>query len=123
MNPLRDVVAKPLLCVWDHLKSTGWLPRLLGGEETLLQLIETRGAVGTLRGGIGPQQVKIGGENSPRAEMAYADFLLKHQTIEMLEAITQLENGHVLTIEVKHGLPFSMEVEYRSRRDKWPPNA
>jgi hypothetical protein len=32
----------------------------------------------------------------------------------MLEAIAELGEGEILSIEVKHGLPFAMEVEQRS---------
>ena len=32
-------------------------------------------------------------------------------TSEMLEAIAELGEGEILSIEVKHGLPFAMEVE------------
>jgi hypothetical protein len=35
----------------------------------------------------------------------------------MLEAIAELGDGEVLSIEVKHGLPFAMEVEYRPPSD------
>ena len=57
------------------------------------------------------QKLKIGGDNAPRPEASLEDFWLKRQTIEMLEAIANLGDGEVLTIEVKHGLPFAMEVE------------
>jgi hypothetical protein len=57
------------------------------------------------------QKLKIGGENGPRPERAHDDFLLKRQTIEMLEALRELGDGKVLAIEVKHGLPFSLEIE------------
>ena len=57
------------------------------------------------------QKLKIGGENGPRPERAHDDFLLKRQTIEMLEALRKLGDGKVLAIEVKHGLPFSLEIE------------
>ena len=62
------------------------------------------------------RKLKIGGDNSPRSETALPDFWLKQQTIEMLEAIAELGEGEVLSIEVKHGLPFSMEVEVTSTR-------
>jgi hypothetical protein len=57
------------------------------------------------------QKLKIGGENGPRPETAHDDFLLKRQTIEMLESLRRLGDGKVLVIEVKHGLPFSLEIE------------
>ena len=60
------------------------------------------------------QKLKMGGENSPRPETGLEDFRLKHQTIEMLQAIADLRDGDVLSIEVKHGLPFAVEIERRA---------
>ena len=57
------------------------------------------------------QKLKMGGENAPRPEAAFSDFLLKNQTIEMLQTIAGIGDGEVLSIEVKHGLPFAMEIE------------
>ena len=62
------------------------------------------------------QKLKIGGENGPRPERAHDDFLLKRQTIEMLEALRHIGDGKVLAIEVKHGLPFSLEIELPGAR-------
>lgn len=59
------------------------------------------------------QKLKMGGDNGPRPEAALQDFWLKRNTVEMLQAIASLGDGEVLAIEVKHGLPFSMEVEHR----------
>ena len=57
------------------------------------------------------RKLKIGGENGPRSEISCADFWLKSQVVELLEAINNLGDGKVLAIEVKHGLPFSVEIE------------
>jgi len=57
------------------------------------------------------QKGKIGGENGPRPEFSYDDLLLKKQTLELLTAIVELGDGTVLSIEVKHGLPFAVEIE------------
>ena len=57
------------------------------------------------------RKLKIGGENGPRSEISCADFWLKSQVVELLEAIASLGDGTVLAIEVKHGLPFSVEIE------------
>ena len=62
------------------------------------------------------RKLKIGGENGPRPETTRDDFLLKQQSLEMLEAIAQLGDGEVRAIEVKHGLAFAMEIEHRSAR-------
>lgn len=62
------------------------------------------------------QKLKMGADNAPRPEVDLQDFWLKHQTIEMLRAITDLGEGQVLAIEVKNGLPFSLEIEHRDTR-------
>ena len=64
------------------------------------------------------QKVKIGGENGPRTELTCVDFLLKKQTIELLDAISALGEGTVLTIDVKHGLPFAVEIELAASTEK-----
>jgi hypothetical protein len=63
------------------------------------------------------QKVKMGGDNTPRSEVDLQDFWLKRPTIEMLQAITDLGDGLVLSIEVKYGLPFAMEFEHRLPTD------
>lgn len=63
------------------------------------------------------RKVKIGSENGPRPEAACNDFWLKHQTIELFDAIAGVGDGQILTIEVKHGLPFSLEIEHRPKPD------
>src|SRR5450631_875196 len=64
------------------------------------------------------QKLKIGGENGPRPELSCEDFLLKRQTLELLGAIADLSEGTVLTIDVKHGLPFAVEIELAAVIDK-----
>jgi len=59
------------------------------------------------------QKLKMGGENGARPEASMHDFLLKHQTIELLGAIARIGDGQVLAIEVKNGLAFSMEIEHQ----------
>ncbi len=39
------------------------------------------------------------------------DFALKHQVVAMLRRLDELGNGRVELMEVKHGLPFRMNVE------------
>jgi len=58
------------------------------------------------------QKLKMGGDNAARPEADLQDFFLKRPTIEMLQAITDLGDGEVLSIEVKHGLPFAIEIEH-----------
>jgi hypothetical protein len=60
-------------------------------------------------------KMKLGAENSPRPEAELNDFWLKHQTVELFGAIERLGNGQVLSIDVKHGLPFAVEIEHSSQ--------
>ena len=64
------------------------------------------------------QKLKIGGDNAANPEADLQDFLLKKQTIELLQAISDLGEGTVLTIDVKHGLPFAVEIELAASMDK-----
>ena len=57
------------------------------------------------------REIKFGGENGPRPEAAYEDFALKAQVRDFFTQLSQLRNAVVLTLEVKHGLPFRMTVE------------
>ena len=57
------------------------------------------------------QEIKIGGENGPRAELARDDFALKNQFSELFDHLGRLGDGSVAMIEVKHGLPFRLVVE------------
>jgi hypothetical protein len=59
------------------------------------------------------RKLKVGGDNAPRSEYGFDDFLLKHQTEELLAVMEQMGDGEVLVIEVRHGLPFLIEVEHR----------
>jgi len=58
------------------------------------------------------RKLKVGADNSPRPEYGFDDFLLRQQTEELLSAIEQMGDGEVLVIDVRHGLPFSLEVEH-----------
>jgi hypothetical protein len=57
------------------------------------------------------QKLKMGGDNAARPEADLQDFFLKRPTIEMLTAITDLGDGEVLSIDIKYGLPFVLEIE------------
>jgi hypothetical protein len=58
------------------------------------------------------RDIKLGGENSPGLESGHRDFLLKTQVIELLDYLTEVNDGIVESIEVKHGLPFRLIVEH-----------
>jgi len=57
------------------------------------------------------REIRFGGENGQRPELKLRDFTLKAQTAALLETLSQLGDGVMVTIEVKHGLPFGMSYE------------
>ncbi len=57
------------------------------------------------------QDIKLGGENGPRPELANTDFVLKSQVAEFFDHLSRLGDGSVESIEVKHGLPFKLVIE------------
>ena len=57
------------------------------------------------------REIKFGGDNFPRPEIASGDFTLKSKVLELFTYLDGFCNGTVETIEIKHGLPFNMKVE------------
>ena len=64
------------------------------------------------------KRLKIGGENGSRLEIG-PDFLLKGHVVELFEAIRELDTGVIRAIDVKHGLPFSVEMEVPTGLGPW----
>lgn len=56
------------------------------------------------------REIKFGGDNGPRPELATDDFALKSQVVEMFNHLDQYPNCHIETLEIKHGLPFRMLI-------------
>jgi hypothetical protein len=56
------------------------------------------------------REFKFGGENGPRRESRIKDFALKTQVVELFEQLTTLGDGTVESLEIKHGLPFRMNL-------------
>lgn len=62
------------------------------------------------------QTVKLaGGQNGPRPESSSADFELRKEQVALLTHLSQLSDGASVTVEVKHGLPFLIEIEQDSQ--------
>ena len=57
------------------------------------------------------RKVKLGGENTPRAESGYGDFELKRQVVDMFDQLERIGDGLIRSLEIKHGLPFAMDIE------------
>jgi len=57
------------------------------------------------------REIKFGGDNAPRPETDLMDFQLKAQIIELFSHFDRIRDGVVRLLEVKHGLPFKMNVE------------
>ena len=52
-----------------------------------------------------------GGENGPRAETHSADFAVRKEVMTLYEQVAKAADGAQVTVEVKYGLPFLIEVE------------
>ena len=57
------------------------------------------------------REVKFGGDNGPRLEMARRDFALKAEVLDLFAQMDAMGDGIIRSLEVKHGLPFKMAVE------------
>ena len=57
------------------------------------------------------RDVKFGASNGRRSEAGLTDFALKSSVRELMTTLTSLGNATVRRLEVKHGLPFRMQVE------------
>jgi hypothetical protein len=56
------------------------------------------------------REVKFGAENGARPESSLGDFAIKVQVRELFDAITEIRDGVIERIEVRHGLPFRMII-------------
>ena len=61
------------------------------------------------------RKIKMRGKSGARSEACLADFTLKKEVTSLFEKLDGLGNGTVKSIEIKHGLPFSMEIEKQVR--------
>ena len=57
------------------------------------------------------REIKLGGEHSSRTELERGDFELKAQVIELFQCLSEIENGTIACVDVKHGLPFRLVIE------------
>jgi len=59
------------------------------------------------------RSVKFACEESASPQTSPDEFELKRQVVELFEYVRTIEAGEIRCLEVRHGLPFSMEVEHR----------
>jgi hypothetical protein len=59
--------------------------------------------------------VKFGAE-AARENTVRPDCQLKRQVVEFFEYTRDVDAGEIRTLEIRHGLPFSMEVELAGRQ-------
>lgn len=59
---------------------------------------------------------KFGSQDPGAAKSLPAEFELKPQVAEFFEYVRSVDVGEIRTLEVKHGLPFSMEIEMAGGR-------
>lgn len=62
------------------------------------------------------QVLKFGATENQRPNRP-AEFELKKPVAEFLEYIRGVDDGEIHCLEVRHGLPFSMEIERRISRE------
>ncbi len=73
---------------------------VVGGEPDLRRAWRTR------------RTVKLNGaDNGERPEAASVDFELRKEHVALFEQMLHLRDGAYVTIEVKYGLPFIVEIE------------
>ncbi|WP_205848007.1 hypothetical protein [Anaerohalosphaera lusitana] len=56
------------------------------------------------------RKIKFGSEHRPGPKTG-RDFELKKQVTELISQIDRIGTGTIHSLEVKHGLPFVMDVE------------
>ena len=57
------------------------------------------------------QDIKLGAENGPRAELGREDFVLRAQVVELFEHLDRVSSGIIAAIDVRYGLPVRLVVE------------
>jgi hypothetical protein len=58
------------------------------------------------------RDIKFGSQDPGAAKVGPANFQLKPQVAELFEYVCEVDAGEIRTLEVKSGLPFSMEIEH-----------
>ena len=57
------------------------------------------------------RNVKFDAQSSEPTDLAADEFALKQQVAELFDYVRSVDAGEIRALEVRHGLPFSMEIE------------
>ena len=57
------------------------------------------------------REVKLGNESRRRPEINLEDFALKSEVRDMVEMLSKMRNGVVLSLQVRNGLPCLIKVQ------------
>jgi len=63
------------------------------------------------------ENVKFATKESTGHQTSPHEFKLKRQVVELFEYVRAVEAGEIHCLEVRHGLPFSMEIRHRPAGD------
>jgi hypothetical protein len=61
------------------------------------------------------RNVKFGGDSHEPRPTRNREFELKQEAADLFEYMRDVEDGEIRTLVVRHGLPFSMEIELSAR--------
>jgi hypothetical protein len=103
-------VPRPLTCrdlVGSERKLAATIHRLGFGRLLFLQIRHGEPLFGPSTTVI--RDVKFGAQKVP-SEFG-DDYLLKQQTTELFEYVRSIGCGAIRVLEIRHGLPFSMEID------------
>ena len=56
------------------------------------------------------RDIKMGGQNKPRAERNLEDFSLRKEVIELFNHMSRIGNGTINEVEIQNGLPFLVRI-------------
>lgn len=56
------------------------------------------------------RQIRLGGENAAPDRFRKTDYDLKSQAEDLFTRLRQIGDGVLVSLDVRHGLPFQMEV-------------
>jgi hypothetical protein len=85
------------------------MTRLGFGRFEFLQI--SRGELVLDSGSAVVRDIKFGSQDPSARKIVPVDFQLKPQVAELFEYVRDVDAGEIRELEIRHGLPFSMEVE------------